>query len=79
MIIAPFLASIVAAFPTLNLTNYAKGLNFDRIVVAVFENQNYNTVSKVPEFQQLALKGNLLTNYRGLKHPSQPVSVGLDP
>ncbi|KAF7727958.1 hypothetical protein EC973_006846 [Apophysomyces ossiformis] len=56
-----------------------KGKHFDRIVVVVFENQNYEDAAKDPYFSTLAERHNglALTNYQALAHPSQPNYIGM--
>ncbi len=50
---------------------------FQHVFVIVLENQSMATVSQVPYFQQLAMRGVQLTNYTGVAHPSQPNYLAL--
>ena len=43
---------------------------FDRVLIIVFENQDYADVIDDPYFASLARRGALFTNYHGLFHPS---------
>jgi acid phosphatase len=50
---------------------------FERIFVIVLENQDYVDVQANPYFAQLASRGQLLTNYWAITHPSQPNYVAM--
>ncbi|KAL0089393.1 phosphoesterase [Phycomyces blakesleeanus] len=60
-------------------SNIVPGKDYDRIVIVLFENQNYADVSKDPYFSTLAAKhkGVTLTNYKAITHPSQPNYIGM--
>ncbi|CDH59504.1 acid phosphatase [Lichtheimia corymbifera JMRC:FSU:9682] len=55
------------------------GKYFDRVVIIVFENKDYDTTMKDKYFKSLPSKHNgvMLTNYRGVAHPSQPNYIAL--
>ncbi|KAI8329924.1 phosphoesterase family-domain-containing protein [Chlamydoabsidia padenii] len=57
----------------------APGRYFDRVVIFIFENENYKTVHNDAYFGKLASKHNgiELSNYFALTHPSQPNYIGL--
>jgi acid phosphatase len=62
-------ASIATALPT-----------FDRVVVIVFENKEFDQVvgnTDAPTFNSLARRYALLANYRGVAHPSLPNYLAL--
>ncbi|KAI9301392.1 phosphoesterase family-domain-containing protein [Cunninghamella echinulata] len=69
-IAATCLASIfiVKAAP---VSNIVSGKHFDRVVIFIFENENYSKVHSDPFF------GSLATKYNALTHPSQPNYIGL--
>jgi hypothetical protein len=50
---------------------------FERIFVIVLENRDYDDVQNHPYFAALAQRGQLLTNYWALTHPSQPNYVAM--
>ena len=55
-------------------------LAFDRVVVVVFENKDYDQVlgnPEAPTFRSLARRYALLTNYRAVAHPSLPNYLAL--
>lgn len=43
----------------------------------MLENKNYDDAVNQPYFKTLASRGQLLTNFHGLKHPSQPNYIGM--
>ena len=55
------------------------GKYFDRIVIIIFENKDYETAMENKYLKSLPSKHNgvLLTNYRGTSHPSQPNYVSI--
>ncbi|KAI9301991.1 phosphoesterase family-domain-containing protein [Cunninghamella echinulata] len=55
------------------------GKNFDRVVIFIFENNDYDKVIKNKYFKSLPVKYNgvLLTNYYATTHPSQPNYIAL--
>ncbi|ORZ05233.1 phosphoesterase family-domain-containing protein [Absidia repens] len=55
------------------------GKFFDRVVIFIFENENYKEVHNDPYFGSLAAKHNgvELSNFFALTHPSQPNYIGL--
>ena len=55
------------------------GKYFDRVFIIVFENKDYETAMEIDYFKSLPSKHNgvLLTNYRGISHPSQPNYVSI--
>ncbi|ORZ01357.1 phosphoesterase family-domain-containing protein [Syncephalastrum racemosum] len=75
--------SLVSAVPVVSEKRaglpIVKGKDYDRIVIIVFENQDYSDVAKDPYFSTIADNHNgiLLTNYMALTHPSQPNYVGM--
>ncbi|KAI8079978.1 phosphoesterase family-domain-containing protein [Halteromyces radiatus] len=60
-------------------SNIVKGNHFDRVVIFIFENENYAAVHSDPYFGSLAAKHNgvELSNFFALTHPSQPNYIGL--
>ncbi|MFI1104577.1 alkaline phosphatase family protein [Streptomyces melanogenes] len=52
---------------------------FDHVVVVLFENKNYSSItsSSAPYFTNLASQGTLFTKSFALTHPSQPNYIGL--
>ncbi|KAI9259579.1 phosphoesterase family-domain-containing protein [Phascolomyces articulosus] len=55
------------------------GKYFDRVVIIVFENKDYETAMDDDYFKSLPNRHNgvLLTNYRGTSHPSQPNYIAM--
>ncbi|KAG0327210.1 hypothetical protein BG000_001043 [Podila horticola] len=53
------------------------GDSFDKFFMIVFENMDYRKVAANPYFSSLAKKGNLLTNYHAITHPSQPNYIAM--
>ncbi|KAI8150259.1 phosphoesterase family-domain-containing protein [Fennellomyces sp. T-0311] len=55
------------------------GKYFDRVVIIVFENKDYETAMENDYFKTLPNRHNgvLLTNYRGTSHPSQPNYIAM--
>ncbi|KAG0172521.1 hypothetical protein DFQ28_010626 [Apophysomyces sp. BC1034] len=55
------------------------GKHFDRVMIIIFENQDYDTAHGDPYYGTLAEKHNgvVLSNYMSLTHPSQPNYIGL--
>jgi Phosphoesterase family len=45
---------------------------FKKVVVVFFENDDEKNALQFPFFQSVAKRGALLTNYRGVTHPSEP-------
>ncbi|KAJ3085757.1 hypothetical protein HK102_013853 [Quaeritorhiza haematococci] len=56
-----------------------EGKWFDRVMIVVFENYDYEDALKVPYLADLHKngRGQLLTDYRGIWHPSQPNYLGM--
>lgn len=50
--------------------NPGMGHHFQRVIIVVLENQNFDDVANDPNFYKLSLEGVVLTNYHGLFHPS---------
>ncbi|KAJ3211782.1 hypothetical protein HK099_007926, partial [Clydaea vesicula] len=65
--------SIVSSVPSA----FKQGKWFDRVVVAIFENENYSNVIKNDVFKTIASRGVLLSNSHGIAHPSQPNYVAI--
>ncbi|CAM0141677.1 hypothetical protein VKS41_007912 [Umbelopsis sp. WA50703] len=59
--------------------NIVPGANYDRIVLFIFENTNYDTAAANSYLASLAEKHNgvTLTNYFAITHPSQPNYVAM--
>ncbi|KAI9494527.1 phosphoesterase family-domain-containing protein [Zychaea mexicana] len=55
------------------------GKHFDRVVIIIFENKDYETAMENDYFKSLPSRHNgvLLTNYRGTSHPSQPNYIAM--
>ncbi|KAI7850904.1 phosphoesterase family-domain-containing protein [Circinella umbellata] len=55
------------------------GKYFDRVVIIIFENKDFETAMKNKYLKSLPSKHNgvLLTNYRGTSHPSQPNYIAM--
>ncbi|MCB0377227.1 MAG: hypothetical protein KDD33_01925 [Bdellovibrionales bacterium] len=68
-----FCLSLPALFLMLFLPTraVAQGQHFDRILIIVFENTDYDQALKQPFFKKMADEGVLFTNFDGLTHPSQ--------
>ncbi|CAO3697363.1 unnamed protein product [Rhizopus stolonifer] len=49
-----------------------KGRAFEHILQIWFENQDFETVAKVPGFTDLVKQGILLDNFNAITHPSEP-------
>jgi hypothetical protein len=68
-------ASSITAVPveTQPVEKIVPGNQFDRVVVIVLANANYDDAIKDPYFSKLAEKHNgiTLTNHKALTHPSQ--------
>lgn len=60
---------LLCTFALLNIT--AQAANFNKVLVIVFENTEYNNAIKQPFFSALANEGALLTNFKAAIHPSQ--------
>ena len=58
-------------------TNPPPGAWFDRIFVVWFENKDRSEVLQNPYFAALAKRGEILQNYYGVAHPSQPNYIAL--
>lgn len=56
-------------------THVEAALWFDRIYVVIFENTNYASAIADPNFAKWAAKGKKMTNYHGVAHPSQPITL----
>jgi phospholipase C len=54
-----------------------RGKNFDRAIIVIFENTNYNDAMRQPFFKKLAHDGVLFTNFMALAHPSQGNYIAL--
>ncbi|CDH56683.1 acid phosphatase [Lichtheimia corymbifera JMRC:FSU:9682] len=76
---AMVLSSVSAAPTAAPKKKIVPGKDFDRIVIVVFENQDYEDAAADPYYSTLAERhdGIQLTNYFGLTHPSQPNYVGM--
>ena len=67
------LLKYVSFFFTLfySFQTYASGIHFDKIMIVIFENTNFNRVISQPFFKRLADEGVLLNNMNAITHPSQ--------
>nr|WDD38898.1 paeoniflorin converting enzyme [Cunninghamella blakesleeana] len=65
--------------PAASASKIVPGKNFDRVVIFIFENNDYDKVIKNKYFKSLPVKYNgiLLTNYYATTHPSQPNYIAL--
>jgi hypothetical protein len=50
---------------------HAEAANFNKVLVIVFENTDFNTAMKQPYLSALTKEGALLTNFQAAIHPSQ--------
>jgi hypothetical protein len=50
---------------------------FKKVVVVIFENDDEKNALQFPFFKSLTKRGALLTNYRGVTHPSEPNYIAL--
>ncbi len=50
---------------------------FKKVVLVIFENEDFDKPLARPFFKQLAENGALLTNYHGVAHPSEPNYIAL--
>ncbi|CAO3683047.1 unnamed protein product [Rhizopus stolonifer] len=57
---------------THNTSHRVKGRAFDHFLQIWFENEDFETMTKIPGFANLAKDGILLDNYNAITHPSQP-------
>ncbi|CAO3576031.1 unnamed protein product [Absidia cylindrospora] len=73
------MAISVLARPAHHKSHVVPGKYFDRVVIVIFENIDYDDAHKNPYFASLADKHNgvELTNFTALTHPSQPNYIGL--
>ncbi|KAK2464630.1 hypothetical protein APHAL10511_003323 [Amanita phalloides] len=55
-----------------NAPNAPKGKVFKYFMQIWLENEDYETVTKLPQYQAIAERGILLTNYNAITHPSEP-------
>ncbi|CAO3640826.1 unnamed protein product [Cunninghamella blakesleeana] len=69
----------INAIPVKKNQQAVTGKHFDRVVIFIFENQDYDDVHADPYFGQLAAKHNgvELTNFFAITHPSQPNYISL--
>jgi phospholipase C len=51
--------------------------SFQRVVIVMLENANYESAVEQPFLKSFAARGALLTDYHGVSHPSQPNYVAL--
>lgn len=65
----------LAFFPT--PSHAAGGKIFQRIIIVVLENTDYENALGQPFLSSLAIRGALLTNFHGETHPSQPNYIAL--
>ncbi|CAO3619808.1 unnamed protein product [Cunninghamella blakesleeana] len=72
-------AASVVAVSAAPVSNIVSGKYFDRVVIFIFENEDYSNVQADPFFGGLATQYNglNLTNFFALTHPSQPNYIGL--
>lgn len=57
---------------TLVNSPYVRGAAFDRVIQIWMENTNYASAAGLQTFKNFAAKGQLLTSFYGLTHPSEP-------
>ncbi|CAO3647672.1 unnamed protein product [Cunninghamella echinulata] len=69
----------INALPVTGSTQIVPGKHFDRVVIFIFENQDYDDVHADPYFGSLATKHNgvELTNFFAITHPSQANYISL--
>jgi hypothetical protein len=60
-----------------NAAARAKAHHFDRVVIVVLENADYEVVNQDPNFQALAQRGASFTNFHAEFHPSYPNYLAL--
>lgn len=53
------------------------GQNFNKVLIIIFENTDFQNALKQPYFSSLVKEGALATNYFAITHPSQPNYIGL--
>lgn len=51
--------------------------SFQKVVIVMLENANYENAIQQPFLKDFAARGALLTNYHGVGHPSQPNYIAL--
>jgi len=66
---------ILFAF-TFGLSLHA-GTHFNKVLIIVFENTDFNNAMKQPYFSSLAKEGAILNNFHAITHPSQGNYVGM--
>ncbi len=54
-----------------------RGNTFDRMILVMFENTNFEDVMKQSFFSQLAVNGALFSNFMAITHPSQPNYIAM--
>ena len=58
-------------------TSVFAGNNFNKVLIVVFENTDFNNAIKQPYFSSLAKEGSLSLNYHAATHPSQGNYIAL--
>jgi phospholipase C len=76
MRIKPACCALVAAL-SCAATSARAAPSFQRVLVVMLENANYEDAVEQPFLKEFAGHGALLTNYHGVTHPSQPNYVAL--
>lgn len=56
---------------------FAQSKNFDRVLIVVLENTDYEVAMQDSYLQSLIPKGLLLTNFSGVSHPSYPNYIAM--
>ena len=63
--------------PAANAPAGPKGKHFDRVLVIVLENQNYESAMRDPYLASLASQGASFSNFKALFHPSYPNYIAM--
>ncbi|KAI9026425.1 phosphoesterase family-domain-containing protein [Phycomyces nitens] len=73
------LSMVTDACPIKNTAAIVPGKTFDRVVIIVLENTDFETAAADPYYASLAKKHNgvLLTDYLAITHPSQPNYIAM--
>jgi hypothetical protein len=68
---------LISTFLLLTTSTLLSATHFNKVMIVVFENTDFQNALKQPYFSSLTKQGALLTNYKALTHPSQPNYVAM--
>ncbi|KAF8632846.1 hypothetical protein AX15_001652 [Amanita polypyramis BW_CC] len=72
IIVSAFPSATAAAFDNHNAPGAPIGKVFKYFMQIWLENEDYDVVSSLPQYQSVAEQGILLTNFNAITHPSEP-------